>query len=104
MRARLAWLLGGIALARLLLGRRRPAALPARRPIGEPAADPRAAELRAKLAESKPIVGERAEDESAEPPAAAAELGLDLDERRRQVHETGRAAAERMRRDASASE
>jgi hypothetical protein len=53
--------------------------------------------LRAKLEESRAVVDEREEFESAETPVDQAEV----DDRRRAVHERGRTAAERMRGDGS---
>lgn len=91
MRRRLAWFLGGFALVRLLFWRRKPKPQQAPEPV--PEVDPRAEELRAKLAESRPLVEEREEFESAETPVDEA----DPEERRRRVHAKGRAAAERMR-------
>jgi hypothetical protein len=57
--------------------------------------DPRAAELRAKLEESRALVDEQEHDaaESGEPAVGE----VDPDERRRRVHQEGRAAVERMR-------
>lgn len=64
----------------------------------EPAApDPRAEELRAKLAESQALVDVREEDEANELTVDAAEPGGDPDARRRAVHQQGREAADRMR-------
>jgi hypothetical protein len=97
VRGRLVWFLGGLALGgaalgRLLRPRRPPAAV-------ESSPDPRAAELRRKLAESRAIVSERDEFESAETPVDEAEpAGAQVEDRRRRVHEEGRAAARRMRR------
>jgi hypothetical protein len=86
VRSRLAWLagaVGGVAAYRRL--RRRPHE-----------GDPRAAELRRKLDESRTLVEERDEFEAAETPVdAAGDLGPEA--RRNAVHESGRAAAERMR-------
>jgi hypothetical protein len=59
--------------------------------------DPRAEELRHKLAESRAIVGERDEFEEAETTVDEVEAPGDPEVRRRAVHEAGRAAAERMR-------
>jgi hypothetical protein len=91
---RLTWLAGaglaGLAAARTIISRRRSPA-----PAAEP--DPRADELRRKLAEARDIAGEREEFESAETTVDQAEAGDDLAERRREVHERGRAAAEEMR-------
>jgi hypothetical protein len=62
--------------------------------------DPRADELRRKLAESKAIVEEREEFEAAEVTVDLAEHAPeDPESRRRAVHESGRAAVERMRGD-----
>jgi hypothetical protein len=87
VRARTAWLgaigVAGAAVVRAL--RRKPA------PLSAP--DPRAEELRHKLDESRALVDEREEFESAETPVDEAEV----DDRRKAVHERGRAAAERMR-------
>jgi hypothetical protein len=92
VRARTAWLgalgVAGAAVVRAL--RRRPAPAP-------PVSDPRADELRQKLDESRAVVDEREEFESAETPVDEAEV----DDRRRSVHERGRAAAEQMRGDAA---
>jgi hypothetical protein len=83
--------LGGLALLKLVTRRRRRA--------GETPAevvDPRADELRKRLAESRALADERDEFEGAETTVDAAEAD-DPDSRRRAVHEAGRAAAERMR-------
>jgi hypothetical protein len=83
---RLLALLGGFTLFRFL--RRR----------GEPEADPRAEELRRKLAESRSIVEERDEFEEAELTVDLAEPAPeDPESRRRAVHDAGRAAIDRMR-------
>jgi hypothetical protein len=91
VRARTAWLgaigVAGAAVVRAL--RRKPAPLPA--------PDPRAEELRQKLEESRTVVDEREEFESAETPVDQAEV----DDRRREVHERGRAAADQMRGDSA---
>jgi hypothetical protein len=89
MRARTAWIgaIGVAAAAAYRSLRRQPA----------PAEDPRAEELRRKLDESRAVVDEREEFESAETPVDEAEV----DDRRRAVHERGRAAAEQMRGDAA---
>lgn len=90
MKHPLAWLLGGFALFGFLRRRREA-------PAG---ADPRAEELRRKLAESKAIVEERDEFEAGEVTVDLAEHAPeDPESRRRAVHESGRAAAERMRGD-----
>ena len=88
MKRPVAWLLGAFALIRLL--RRQ------KEPVGAP--DPRAEELRRKLAESRSIVEERDEFEAAETTVDQAEpLPENPETRRRAVHESGRATAERMR-------
>jgi hypothetical protein len=85
---RLLALFGGFALFRFLRRRREPEAGP----------DPRADELRRKLAESRAIVAEREEFEAAELPVDLAEPAPeDPEGRRRAVHEAGRAAVEQMR-------
>lgn len=64
-----------------------------------PAPDPRAEELRDKLAQAREVVAEREEAESAETPVDEAEpTGEDLAERRRKVHAHGHAVAGEMRR------
>jgi len=86
----LAWLLGAIAVFGFL--RRR------HEPVGE-ALDPRAEELRRKLAESREIVEEREEFEGAELTVDLAEPAPeDPESRRRTVHESARATAEQMRK------
>jgi hypothetical protein len=91
---RLVWLVGGglagLAAARTLLLRRRTAS-----PAAEQ--DPRADELRRKLAEARDMADEREEFESAETTVDRAESAGMVAERRREVHERGRAAAEEMR-------
>jgi len=90
VRARTAWLgaigVAGAAVVRAL--RRKPA----------PVADPRAEELRRRLDESREMAGEREEFEAAETPVDEAEPA-DVADRRRAVHERGRATAEEMRRE-----
>ena len=98
---RLAWLggaaLGAVALARALT--RRPTAYaPAPQPGPEPSGpDPRAEELRTKLAQARELADEREEFEGAETPVDQAEPVSDPEARRRAVHQAGRSAAERMR-------
>jgi hypothetical protein len=89
---RLALLLGALGLAGVLyrLAGRRAASPPL-----APARDP-ADELRRKLAESREVLEEREEFESAETPVDRAEPAPDVDERRRRVYEEARAAARRM--------
>jgi hypothetical protein len=60
--------------------------------------DPRAEELRQKLAESRSIVQEREEFEVGETPVDQAEpVTPDPAQRRREVHEEARATVEQMR-------
>jgi hypothetical protein len=100
MRGRLVWIVGGIALAAAALARLlRPRPV---RPV-EAGPDPRAAELRRKLAESRAIVSERDEFEAGETPVDEADAAPQVDDRRRRVHEEGRAAARRMRRPPASS-
>jgi hypothetical protein len=62
-------------------------------------ADPRADELRRKLAESRTLLGERDEFEAGEPTVEQTEHAPDDPERRRrEVHEAGRTVAQQMRR------
>jgi MYXO-CTERM domain-containing protein len=85
-----AWMLGGFALLGFLRRRREVPSEP----------DPRAEELRRKLAESRSIVEERDEFEAAEVTVDRAEPAPeDPESRRRAVHDAGRATVERMRRE-----
>jgi hypothetical protein len=59
--------------------------------------DPRAEELRSKLAESRSIVAEREEFEAAETPVDEVQPLEDPETRRRALHESARALADRMR-------
>ena len=101
MRPPAAWLAGALAAAgaavyaALRLRKRAP-----RQAEGElrTDVDPRAEALRRKLDESRTLEAEREEFEAREVPVDAAEPTSGLDERRREVHEAGRAAAEEMRR------
>jgi hypothetical protein len=89
--ARLALLAGGAAAAAAAayrLVRRRPPSRP------EPATDGRATALRQKLAQSREVVPEREEYEAAETPVDTVE---NVEERRREVHERAREAADQMR-------
>jgi hypothetical protein len=90
MRNRLTWVAGAVGAAgvayRALRRRTEPA--------GEPAADPRAEELRRKLDVSKGLAGEREEFEAGETPVDDAQP---LEEKRAAVHARGRAAADEMR-------
>jgi hypothetical protein len=74
-----------------------------RRPVQAGVADEHADELRAKLAESRVVVDDREEFESAETPVDLAEdvVAPDLGDRRRAVHDRGRHVAEEMRRGAT---
>ena len=71
-----------------------------------PAPDPRADELREKLAEAREVVAEREQTEEAETPVDKVEAPVDeveapgeeLTERRRKVHAHGHAVAGEMRR------
>jgi hypothetical protein len=88
MRRPLAWVVGGLTVLRLV--RRR-------RTIELQPADPRADELRERLAEARSVVDERDEFEAAETTVDQAEPGFPtVDERRREIHEAGRARLERM--------
>jgi hypothetical protein len=91
VRARTAWLAGaaGAAIAAYRRMRRAPAPVPVE--------DPRAAELRERLEESRAVVDEREEFESAETPVDQVEADSSPEDRRRAVHERGRAAADQMR-------
>jgi len=100
MRGRLVWIVGGIVLAAAAIAR---ALRPRATPTLEPGPDPRAAELRRKLAESRTIVSEREEFEAGETAVDEAQPGPEVDDRRRRVHEEGRAAARRMRRPPASS-
>jgi hypothetical protein len=80
----LAWLAGAVGLAVLLRRRRKPPAQPEFDPAGE---------LRRKLDESRAVVDEREEFEAGETPIDQAES---LEDRRRRVHDAGRAALEDM--------
>jgi hypothetical protein len=101
---RAAIIAGGVAAAAAVaygLLRRRPAASPPVAAPEEPAGpDPRAESLREKLAASRELAAEREAFEEAETPvdeAVAVESDEDVEERRRAVHERGRAAANEMR-------
>ncbi len=91
MKHPVAWLFGGFALFGFLRRRREAPAGP----------DPRADELRRKLAESRSIVEERDEFEAAEVTVDLAEPAplADPEARRRAVHDAGRETLERMRND-----
>ena len=95
MNRRLAFLTGGIALAAAAFWRKL-----RRRPPGwvEPVpVDPRAEELRQRLADSRPVVEEREEFEATETPVDTVEaVPEDPETRRRAVHAEGRSTVERM--------
>ena len=94
---RLGWFVAGFGVAAAAASRLfRGAPAPEAPPVEE-APDPRADELRQRIAESRELVDERDAFEEAETPVDEA----DPDARRRAVHERGRAAAERMRGDTS---
>lgn len=92
MRNRLAWVAGaaGAAAGIAYRGLRGRPATPA-----ETVPDPRAEELRRKLDEAKPIVGEREEFEAGE--TAVDEAEGSVEGKRAAAHARGRAAADEMR-------
>jgi hypothetical protein len=93
MRRPLAWLLGGLAVFRFF--RRRRTSQPA-------VADPRADDLRQRLAEARALADDRDEFESGETTVDQAEPATpDADARRRDVHEAARSTVEQMRREPS---
>ncbi|HSC90555.1 MAG TPA: hypothetical protein VLB86_02750 [Gaiellaceae bacterium] len=105
MKSRIAWIVGGLAVAGGYAWRR------LRRPYAEPVPsypptdegeDPRAEELRRRLEESQPLVAEREAFEEGETPVDRADPGEVPEERRRAVHEQARAAVEEMRGDSAA--
>jgi hypothetical protein len=89
VRARLTWIAGAIGVAGVAAYRK------VRR---SPAPDPRAEELRDRLAESRAVVEERDEFEAAETPVDEVEPATEVDERRKRVHQKARAATDKMRR------
>ena len=93
MRSRFAWLLAGLGIAAALRSRllRRPATST---PFPEPEFDPRADELRQRIAEARDVVDERETFEEAE---TRIDDAPDPESRRRDVHDRGRAALDRMR-------
>jgi hypothetical protein len=70
-----------------------------RRRRDQAAPDPRATELRQRLEESRSVVSEREQFEQGETPVDEVESVADVDERRREIHDRARSAAEEMRRD-----
>jgi hypothetical protein len=103
MQNRVAIIAGGVAAAAAVaygLLRRKPAAQPPVDLPEEPAEpDPRAEELREKLAESRELAAEREAFEEAETPVDEAVADEDVEQRRRELHERGHATAEQMRGD-----
>jgi hypothetical protein len=95
VRSRLAFVLGSAAVAGAAAYR-----FLRRAPAPAPVADAHADELRAKLAESRAVVDDREEFDSAETPVdkAVDAVAPDLGDRRRAVHERGRHVADEMRR------
>ena len=90
MRKALAWLVGGFAVFGFLRRRREPSTSDV---------DPRAEELRRKLAESRSIVEEREEFESVELTIDLAEPAPeDPESRRRAVHDAARETVQQMRK------
>ena len=89
--------MGGAALAgAFLLRRMRRGHTASAEPVT--AVDPRAAELRRKLDEARALTSERDDFESGETPVdRAADVDETIADRRRAVHEEGRAAAREMR-------
>ena len=95
MRSRFAWLLAGFGIAAALrsrLLRRLAVSAPLPEPAPEP--DPRADELRQRIAEAREVVDERDTFEGAE---TTIDDAPDPASRRREVHDRGRAALDRMR-------
>jgi hypothetical protein len=95
MRSRFAWLLAGFGIAAALrsrLFRRQVTSTPLPEPAPEP--DPRADELRQRIAEARDVVDERDTFEEAE---VTIDDAPDPASRRRDVHDRGRAALDRMR-------
>ena len=89
MRRPLAWLLGAFAAFGFL--RRR-------RTVEPEPVDPRAEELRQRLAEARELIEERDEFEASETTVDQAEPAMpDADARRRDVHAAARATVEEMR-------
>lgn len=94
MRARTAWLAGAAGAAVAAWKRFRHAPEPA---AEAPAEDPRAAELRQRLEESRAVVEEQHE-EAASPETPVDEApDVSVEGRRAAVHERARAAADEMR-------
>ena len=96
MRSRFAWLLAGFGIAAALGSRlfRRQVTPPTPLPEPTPEPDPRADELRQRIAEAREVVDERDTFEEAE---VTIDEAPDPASRRREVHDRGRAALDRMR-------
>jgi hypothetical protein len=92
VQGRLALLLGGAVVAGSVAYR-----FFVRRPPAPVVPEPHAEALKSKLAESRVVVEDREEFEGAETPVDEADPVSDPEARRRSVHESGRAAADRMR-------
>jgi hypothetical protein len=93
VRGRFAWLLAGLGVAAALAARwRAKASLHAPLPAPPEPSD-RAEELKRRIAESRDLVHEREEFEGGETPVDE----VDPESRRREVHQRGRAAVDRMR-------
>jgi hypothetical protein len=94
VQGRLAFLLGGAVVAGAAAYR----AL-THRPPAPVIPEPHVEALKARLAESKAVVEERAEFESGETPVDEVEsVPTEVGDRRRSVHDRGREVAEQMRR------
>jgi hypothetical protein len=91
------WLLGRFTWFEFSKRRRSSRVSSSAEPVEQP--DPRAEELRRKLAESRTLVEEREVFEAGEPTVDQTEHAPDDPERRRrEVHETGRDVERQMRR------
>jgi hypothetical protein len=90
VKARTAWLAGAAGAALAAWKRFRTAPAPA------PAEDPRAAELRERLEESRAVVEEQHE-EAVSAETTVDEVDASVEDRRSAVHERARAAADEMR-------
>jgi hypothetical protein len=95
MRSRFAWVAGGVGVGVAVVYRLLRRATP---PQPLEGIDPRADELRTRIAESRALVDEREEFEGGETTIDRAEPPEAVDQRRRHVHERGQAAIDRMRR------
>ena len=95
MRSRFAWLLAGFGIAAALRSRLfRGPATSTPLPVPAPEPDPRADELKQRIAEAREVVDERDTFEEAE---VTIDEAPDPASRRRDVHDRGRAALDRMR-------